>query len=251
MAGHTLVVGGTRGIGRALARHLLSEGQRVGVLGRKHSTAGQLEHPNLTYHLGDLRDEVQREALLGAALGGDEPVTGLALLQRYRPWPGDDPAGAWGAELETSLTLSKLLVEEALVRSQALSSVVFVSSVAGRLVAEEQPLAYHVAKAGAEQMVRFLAVTLGSRGVRVNAVAPGSVLKEETRAFLEADPERMDMHRRAIPLGRMGTAEEVAGVIAFLLGDQSSFVTGQVLRVDGGSTLRFQESLAPALAPKG
>jgi NAD(P)-dependent dehydrogenase (short-subunit alcohol dehydrogenase family) len=100
-------------------------------------------------------------------------------------------------------------------------------------------------------MVRYWAITLGGRGIRVNSVSPGTVLKEESKKFFLSDPKLSDLYRRITPLGRFGYAREVAQVIGSFCGEQTSFVTGQDIVVDGGVSLQWQESLARDLASLG
>ena len=128
------------------------------------------------------------------------------------------------------------------------NSIVLVSSAASTVIAAEQSAGYHVAKAGLNQLARYYAVVLGAKGIRVNVVAPGTVLKPENQAFYLQNKKLQRLFRKTIPLGRMGTAAEIAEVIAFLSGPRASFVTGQTLLVDGGVNLLSTETLARTLA---
>ena len=83
--------------------------------------------------------------------------------------------------------------------------------------------------------------------MRVNGVSPGSILKERSKEFYNANPRLRDLYKDIIPLGRMGTAEEVAQTIAFLCSRRASFITGQNLVVDVGLSLEWQESMARRL----
>lgn len=127
------------------------------------------------------------------------------------------------------------------------NSIVLVSSLAGHFIAEEQPLSYHLAKAGINQMVRYYAFALGPKGIRVNCVSSGAVLKGESKDFYLQNKQIYDLYKRIIPLGRMVTSEDIAHVIAFLCSPKASLMTGQNLIVDGGVSLQGQESLARKL----
>jgi len=97
-------------------------------------------------------------------------------------------------------------------------------------------------------MARFYAVKLGSLGIRVNVVAPSTFVKAESSAYYDAQPELQTLYKKITPLGRMGTAEEVARTVAFLCGPESSFITGQELMVDGGLSLLLHDMLAREVA---
>ncbi len=240
----SLVVGGTRGIGRDYVERMASPTHCITVLGR---TAP--EELACGYVQRVVVDVADRDALRTALAGppfDDCSLDNLIFFQRYRG-AGDD----WEGELATSLTASRTIVEAMLPRfsPEGLKSVVFVSSLAGSLVAPEQPVSYHVAKAGVEQMVRYYAVTAGRQGIRFNCVVPGAVLKREAEVFYRDHPERIDPVRRATPLGRLAVPEDVNNAIAFLCSRDASFITGQTLVVDGGLSLPFQASLASGLVP--
>ncbi len=95
---------------------------------------------------------------------------------------------------------------------------------------------YGISKAGISQMTRMLAIEWAQHGIRVNAVAPGTVETRSRAAFFAANPERRQMLMSRVPLGRFGTAEEMASLVAYLAGPQAAFITGQTILVDGGLT---------------
>jgi NAD(P)-dependent dehydrogenase (short-subunit alcohol dehydrogenase family) len=234
---HTLVVGGTRGIGRAVVRHFCKLGHAVSVLGRRDAAEAKLDRVHA--FKVDLTNARSLNAVLARALKAHGPVANVIFLQRFRG-EGD----AWQGELDVSLTATRNVLEQLRGHFTNPGAVVMVASHASHLVAAEQPAGYHVGKAGLVQLARCYAVALGPEGVRVNCVTPGTVLKEESRDFFLNDKALQALYRRITPLGRMGRAEEVADVIAFLCTAQASFVTGQNLAVDGGLSLHWQESLA-------
>jgi NAD(P)-dependent dehydrogenase (short-subunit alcohol dehydrogenase family) len=167
--------------------------------------------------------------------------THLVCFQRYR---GDEDP--WRGELETSLSATKRIVEFASDNFDGAkeNSVVFVGSIASQFIAEEQPVGYHAAKAALTGMARYYAVTLGPRGIRVNSISPGTVLKDESKAFYLQNTALLSLYKDLTPLRRMGSAGEVAAVIRFFCSPDASFVTGQNIVVDGGVSVQSHESLA-------
>src|SRR5262249_11601842 len=114
-------------------------------------------------------------------------------------------------------------------------SIVNVASIAGLVGVAGFPAAYQAAKAGVISLTRSLACSWGDRGVRVNALAPGWFPSEMTKPAFAA-PGLLDWAAAMAPLGRIGKPEELAGPMIFLASDASSFMTGQVLAIDGGLT---------------
>lgn len=243
---HILIVGGTRGMGRALVKSFAEEGHTLSVIGRRQPSEADRQILGVCYWTVDLLNQEQLSQSLTEIISQNGKLTNLVFFQQYRG-EGDE----WEGEIETSLTATKNVIEALAGEfdDSIEKSIVIVSSVAGQYIAQEQPLSYHVAKAGINQMVRFYAVTLGSQGIRVNSVASGTMLKEESKHFYFQNEELHNLYKSIIPLGRMGTSEELANAIAFLCSPKSSFITGQTIVVDGGISLQWHESLARKLTP--
>jgi gluconate 5-dehydrogenase/2-deoxy-D-gluconate 3-dehydrogenase len=104
------------------------------------------------------------------------------------------------------------------------------------LVAQRHQAAYGASKGGLAQLTRVLALEWAEHGIRVNAIAPGCILTEMNREWLSV-PEHLDNNLRRIPLRRVGQPEEIAGAAAFLCSDLASYMTGQLIIVDGGWTI--------------
>ena len=168
----------------------------------------------------------------------------IVFFQRYRG-QGDE----WQGEIDASLTGTKKLIDFSLPHfQQEGGSIVLVSSVNASLITKSLPAGYHLAKAGLAQLVRYLAATLGSRGIRVNGISPGTLLKDESKAFFLENQALMELYRKMVPLGRLGTAEDLANTVSFLCSRAASYLTGQDLVLDGGLSLLWQEALVRELA---
>jgi len=243
-APHGLIIGGTRGVGRAVARCFATQGHTVSVVGRHGPEVADQQLAGVTHWKAELRDHRALADVLDAIVTRGGPLRNLVFLQRFR---GEgDP---WLGELETSLSATRFVIERLTdrFRESADNSIVIVGSIADRFVSDSQPLGYHVAKAGLAQMVRYYAALLGSRGIRVNGVAPGIVVKEENRDTYRDDRPLGRLLQSCAPLRRLGTAADVAQVIAFLCSTHASYITGQRITVDGGVSLLSQESLVRGL----
>jgi NAD(P)-dependent dehydrogenase (short-subunit alcohol dehydrogenase family) len=248
MRAHTLVVGGTKGIGRAVARRLAKDGHAVSVIGRSQP-ADDGDELAVKSWAADVADLPHLRTTLSDIVRAQGPLSAAVLLQRYRG--GGD---AWAGEIGTSLTATRELIEWAGEHFEDLGSgkaIVVVSSIASGLVASEQPVSYHVAKAAMSQMVRYYAVSLGPSGIRINAICPGTIVKDESKGFYSEHPEVEALYREIVPLGRMGTSEDVADLSAFLLSNQASFLTGQNIVLDGGVSLQSHESLSRRVSGTG
>lgn len=237
---HALIVGGSRGIGRVLAERWAARGKTVSVLSRSKPQSEDLS-PNLAHFSADLRSSTEITAALEQLRQARGCPDEVVFFQR---WRGDGET--WDAELATTLTGTNAVLTSLAAHwdTARTPSVVMVGSLAARQIAPEQGPAYHVAKAGLEQLMRYYAALWGPRGVRVNAVVPGIVLKESSRSYYEQHPQLQADYERIIPLGRMGRPEEVCAAIEFLCSDQAAYVTGHALIVDGGLSLPMAHAVA-------
>ena len=125
-------------------------------------------------------------------------------------------------------------------------SIIAISSIAGALGGRFRA-AYASSKAALDMLVRSAADELGGFGIRVNSIRPGVVESEATAMMFEHMPHIIDDYKKNMPLGRVGEPEEVGDAVVWLAGDESSWVTGQNIAVDGGHTLRRAPDLEPAI----
>ncbi len=234
---HGLVIGGTKGIGRALVRILLAQDHYVSVIGR--SVPKNLSNlSTLSFWPVDLLNHKKLSKTLRDIIKRNGKLDNLSFFQRYR-----GEGESWSGEIETVLTATKYVIDELAGDLKKGSAITLVSSVNAGLISRHLSLGYHVAKSGLSQIARYYAIKLGANGIRVNSVSPGTVLKEESKEFLLKDKKLNDFYKKLSPLKRIGTAEEVAEVIAFLSSPKASLITGQNIIVDGGVSLAWQEAL--------
>ena len=132
------------------------------------------------YWKADLLKPQQLPAVLKKILSKNGKVNNLVFYQRFRG-AGDDWAGELGATLTATKTIIESLIDQ--FDSAHGASIVIVSSLASKFAALEQPVSYHVGKAGLQGFISYYAVSLGPRGIRVNGVSPGTLLKEESKPF--------------------------------------------------------------------
>lgn len=234
MRRHFVIVGGSRGLGRAFSAAMVAEGHAVSVLARSQGDVN-----GVVYHECDL-DGHDADSALDAVCRAGGAIDALACFQRYRGTEDE-----WAGEFRTTVTATKALIEGCSGRfaSQGLRSIVVVSSVNAMFISAALPPGYHVAKAALCHIARYYACALGPHGIRVNAVCPSTFVKPETERHYADRPDVVARLAAAAPLGRMATYRDVNDAVGFLLGERASFITGQTLVVDGGISLRWPEHL--------
>lgn len=240
---HSIVIGGSKGLGRVVARQFHARGDQVSVISRSEPAVAE-RTDGVHYFCADIADADVTRVALDGAIAESGAVSYIVFCQRYRG-TGD----AWAGEIEVSLTASKRVIESLQDRFDAVNDagIVFVSSVFGERIVEGQGLSYHVGKAGMNHMAGYYAVNLGRKGIRTNTVTPCTFLKEESRDFYLNNEPLLGLYEEIIPLRRMATSEDSANVIAFLCSPGAAFVNGQNIWVDGGLSLVWSETLARKL----
>ncbi|PRX49366.1 NAD(P)-dependent dehydrogenase (short-subunit alcohol dehydrogenase family) [Prauserella shujinwangii] len=251
-----LVTGGGTGIGAAIATRLADDGADVIVSGRRREPLDEVAsaHPRIVAMPADATDgEAMRRvvATIGERYGGLDGVVANAGGHGYDP-VGRTSDEAWRSSLDANLTTAFVTTREALgPLAESGGGIVVVSSLSG-LRAAPETAGYTVGKHALLGLVRSLARDYG-RHVRVNAVCPGWVrtpmADEEMRTLVErggaADVDSAYATvTRDVPLGRPARPEEIAGVVAFLLGPDAAYVHGATLVVDGGAHIVDVPTLA-------
>lgn len=235
-----LVTGGTRGIGHAIAKALVAAGAKVAICGRdgaKAEAAAAGLGGTAKGYACDVADQTQVETLIESVekdlgpidvLVNNAGITKDNLLFRIG-------AGDWDSVLDTNLKaaflLTKLTARGMIKRRWG--RIINISSVVG-LTGNKGQANYAASKAGLIGFTKSVAKELASRNVLVNAVAPGYIATEMTEAISD---EMKQALQAAIPLGRLGQGEDIAHAVLFLASDLASYITGQVLVVDGGMVM--------------
>jgi len=231
-----LVTGGSRGIGRAIVANLLEAGAKVALTAttpeRATEAAATFEvGDNCKGYAGDAKDVAKAVV---ADFGRVDILVcnaGITRDQLALGMPDED----WTSVIDVNLSGSFRMIQ-ALYRTfmkQRTGRIITISSVVG-LTGNAGQSNYAASKGGLISLTRSMAKELGSRNVTANVVAPGFIATDMTKVLGD---EIADMAAKAAPLRRVGTPEDIANVVRFLASDEASYVTGQVIAVDGGMTL--------------
>jgi 3-oxoacyl-[acyl-carrier protein] reductase len=236
-----LVTGGSRGIGRVLAERLARDGARVAVTARSAEAAEACSTalPG-SGHLGLACDVSDREAVDAAVKRVETELGPIDILVNNAGITADNVLvrlndDDWDRVLDTNLRGAFLMVRavaRGMMKRRA-GRIVNITSVVG-LTGNRGQVNYAASKAGLIGLTKSVAKELASRNVLCNAVAPGFIETDMTSELGAAARESL---QEQIALGRLGSPEDVAGVVAFLAGPDAAYITGQVIVVDGGMVM--------------
>ncbi len=236
-----IVTGSTKGIGLAIARAFAREGARVVVNSRGAEDCAAVARalgPAAVPVAADLSrsDEVRRLAREGAqALGGCVDIlvnnAGQPRVALSEELPEADYRYTLDLNLNGYFVLAQAIARGMLARGSG--AIINISSMNGSVPFPHR-LAYCVSKAGLNMMTKVMAIEWAARGVRVNALAPGYVETELVKGLSEKGVLDREKLARRTPMGRLGTVEEIAEAAIFLASPAASFITGEILTVDGG-----------------
>ena len=246
--------GSDAGIGFATARRLADDGMRVILTATTDRILARVDELRATGAdavgvIADLTRTEDVERVIGTAIDVFGRIDVLVNNAGMTSVSDPDEPGAideltlagWHASLERNLTTAFLTTQAAIppMRAAGYGRIVNVSSVSGPVQAFTGDVAYHAAKAGMLGLTRSVALDVATAGITVNAVAPGWI-------STASSTDRELAMGRATPIGRPGTPDEVAHVIAFLAGEGASYVTGQLIVVDGANSINEERAVNPS-----
>lgn len=239
--GHVVVVGGSKGLGKAVSTRFADQGYAVTVISRNPPTS----ETRLKHVAADLEAMTSAETVVQEVLRAGGNIRYLIFCQRYRGT--DDP---WHGEIQVSLTATRLLINGFGDHfcQDGDRAIGVVSSVYAEFVGGSQPESYHVAKAGLNQLVKYNAWVMGRKGIRINAIMPLTYLKAESRDYYLSNDALMRLYQKFVPMGTIGRAEDSAYLLEFLCSEKASFINGQAIFVDGGVSVIWPEELAKSMA---
>lgn len=232
------VLGGTAGIGLSAARMFAAEGAKVALTGRNaeslRAIAEELDALAIRSDIADVAQTRATFAEIAEAMGGIDILFVNAGVGGFAPVP-DVTEAFWDDIHHTNLRGAFFAIQQALPLMRDGGAIVVTGSI-GSVAAVPGNVTYAAAKAGLRAMVRIVAKELLPRRIRVNMVSPGPT---DTEIFKRGSSAQdiaamRDMMSAVVPLGRMGTAEEVAHAVLFLASPEASFINGVDLYVDGG-----------------
>ena len=247
-----VITGSTSGIGRAAALLFAEEGARVVVSGRRvalgEAVVDEIRRTGgvASFCRADVSHREDIEALIQCAMD----TYGQIDILMNNAWSGtygsvvETTEEEWDAAMAVSLKAvylgCKFAIPQMIARGQG--AIVNTASVHG-ILGGRGYASYEAAKAGIINLTRQVAVEYGHQGIRANAVCPGWIVVERAKEDVREHPERVRRAEAIYPVGRPGYPIDVARAALFLASDESSFITGDALMVDGGLTIQLQESV--------
>lgn len=234
-----LVTGGGNGLGEAIARRIGTDGTRVVVLDRDGDAAARVAAslPDATSIGGDVTDADAMSAAFDSIGDAPDVVVCNAGIVRFGPLL-TLPLEMWRAVLEVNLTGTFIVAREAanrLVAAERPGSITAITSMNG-VAPGPNAGSYGASKAALIRLAQQMAIEWGPHGIRVNTVAPG-MIDGGMSTEIFADPKFREIRTSKVPLGRLGTAEDIAEAVYWLSSEGASYVSGQTILVDGGVTM--------------
>ena len=227
MKKNILIFGGTKGIGKEIERKLKTNYNTISFSRNAINSKNSFKI--------DLEKKEQIDKFLKSFKLKN--IKGLIFSQRFR---GEAP----GSEVQVMQNATENIIKGLSKKMSKNSSIVIISSVCIDGAIMDQNLDYHMTRGALDQLTKYMAIKLGKRKIRINSILATRLIKEENKNFYLKKNNKIRKNLEKItPLGRMSYAKDIANTVSFLISDDSSFITGQKIKVDGGLSLINQEHI--------
>jgi NAD(P)-dependent dehydrogenase (short-subunit alcohol dehydrogenase family) len=241
-----LITGGSSGLGFAIARRFLQEGYQAIITGRNEEKLQQAVAElgegcsGITFDMDWLDRVPDFVARIRQEFSHIDVLVNNAGINQKKPFleVTDEDFARIVHTNQTALFVMTREVTRVMVEQESKGSIINISSMAAHY-GIPQVISYTASKAAVEGMTRSMAVDLSPLGIRVNAVAPGFIKTPMSSKALDNDPARKNRVLSRTPMGKLGVPADVADAVLFLASDQAAFITGEVLKVDGGNSIGF------------
>ena len=230
MSKNTLIFGGTKGIGKVISEYLTEKQYNITTVSRPKIDSNN--HISL-----DLSVKGDIKKILEGYFNNRESIKYIIFSQRYR---GTEISENFNVSLFSIIEIIECLKD----KFEKNSSVVFVQSQARKYVLNDHDLDYHLIQSAIQGLTRFYAVKFGNKQIRFNSVSTMTIKKPENYTFYNDKNPITKALRKITPLNRMGDAKDIAMAVEFLCSDNSSFITGQTVDINGGIDLYSHEVIA-------
>ncbi len=231
MQKHYLIVGGTTGLGAVYVKKLHNN-VKISVIGNEFVE----NNHNISYYQVNLANESSTEDILKKIT--EKQIDYVVFFQRYR----GDTKKSFEGEFQISVKATFLIMENIREFLNRNASIVIIGSIVTQYFIYEQPISYSVAKSALKSLVRYYAVHLGEKNIRVNMLSPSSCIKSSNAKYYNQE-KNLKIYKELCPLKRIANSDDIYNALNFLLSDDCSYITGQEIVMDGGISLIGSESL--------
>ncbi len=239
-----IIIGASKGIGRGIAKVFAKEGAKLLVAGRNEAAlknlVEEISSPTQTihYHVGDICNEQDMQNAANKALELYGKIDILCPNAGIYPeaWLGEMTLAQWNEVILTNLTGVFLATNSCIstMKKSQYGRIVIISSISGPKVGLPGYAHYTASKAGITGFIKTAAIELAKHSITVNAIEPGNII---TESLMEMGSQLIRSMEKDIPMGHLGTVDDIAYATLFLASDEAKFITGQTLVVDGGQVL--------------